>query len=93
MVRQKVCWVHLGGQMPSYSLSESLGKPQQPIRWVILPEATGMAEMRGFSYTFGDTTFIMTAGGYNYTFTMTPTPQVPTTYGSITAGVGTFATW
>jgi prepilin-type N-terminal cleavage/methylation domain-containing protein len=55
--------------------------------------ATGMAEMRGFSYTFGDTTFIMTAGGYNYTFTMTPTPQAPTTYGSITAGGGTFATW
>ena len=54
---------------------------------------TGMAELRGFTYTFSDTTFLMTAGGYVYTFTVTPTPQAPTTYGSITAGAGTFATW
>jgi MSHA pilin protein MshA len=54
---------------------------------------TGMGELRGFTYTFGDTTFEMTAGGYVYDFTLTPTPQAPTTYGSITAGAGTFATW
>ena len=54
---------------------------------------TGMGELRGFTYAFGDITFEMTAGGYVYTFTMTPTPQAPTTYGSITAGAGTFATW
>jgi prepilin-type N-terminal cleavage/methylation domain-containing protein len=54
---------------------------------------TGMGELRGFTYAFGDTTFEMTAGGYVYTFTLTPTPQAPTTYGSITAGAGTFATW
>jgi MSHA pilin protein MshA len=54
---------------------------------------TGMGELRGFIYINGATTFIMTAGGYVYTFTLTPTPQAPTTYGSITAGAGTFATW
>jgi prepilin-type N-terminal cleavage/methylation domain-containing protein len=54
---------------------------------------TGMGELRGFAYVNGATTFVMTAGGYVYTFTLTPTPQAPTTYGSITAGVGTFATW
>ncbi len=54
---------------------------------------TGMGEMRGFTYTYGATTFRMTAGGYVYNFTLTPTPQAPTTYGSITAGAGTFTTW
>jgi MSHA pilin protein MshA len=54
---------------------------------------TGMAELRGFTWTNGATTFVMTAGGYIYTFTLTPTPQAPTTYGSITAGAGTFTTW
>jgi MSHA pilin protein MshA len=54
---------------------------------------TGMGELKGFTYTQGDTTFLMTAGGYSYTFTLTPTPQAPTTYGSITAGAGTFTTW
>jgi MSHA pilin protein MshA len=59
----------------------------------IIAGTTGIAELRGFTWTNGATTFIMTAGGYVYTFTLTPTPQAPTTYGSITAGVGTFATW
>jgi prepilin-type N-terminal cleavage/methylation domain-containing protein len=54
---------------------------------------TGMGELKGFTYANGATTFMMTAGGYVYTFTLTPTPQAPTTYGSITAGGGTFATW
>jgi prepilin-type N-terminal cleavage/methylation domain-containing protein len=54
---------------------------------------TGMGEMRGFTYISDDTNYTMTAGGYVYTFTLTPTPQAPTTYGSITAGAGTFATW
>jgi len=53
----------------------------------------GMAEMRGFTYTTYTTTFVMNVRGYTYTFTLTPTPQAPTTYGSITAGTGTFATW
>lgn len=59
----------------------------------VIAGTTGMAELRGFTYTYGATTFVMTAGGYVYTFTLTPTPQPPTTFGSITAGAGTFATW
>jgi|GEM_PF-249224 prepilin-type N-terminal cleavage/methylation domain-containing protein len=59
----------------------------------VIAGVTGMGELRGFTSAMGNTTFVMTAGGYVYTFTLTPTPQAPTTYGSITAGVGTFATW
>ena len=59
----------------------------------VIAGTTGMGELRGFTYTYGTTTFVMTAGGVVYTFTLTPTPQAPTTYGSITAGSGTFATW
>ena len=55
--------------------------------------AAGMGELKGFTYVTGNTTFVMTAGGFVYTFTLTPTPQAPTTYGTITAGAGTFATW
>ena len=59
----------------------------------VIAGTTGMGELRGFTYTYGTTTFRMTAGGYSYTFTLTPFPAAPTTYGSITAGAGTFATW
>jgi len=55
--------------------------------------AAQVAELRGFTYVTGNTTFVMTAGGFVYTFILTPTPQAPTTYGTITAGTGTFATW
>ena len=70
----------LGNTVAAYTMGDIAG-------------TTGMAELRGFESAVGDTTFIMTAGGYVYTFTLTPTPQAPTTYGSITAGVGTYATW
>jgi MSHA pilin protein MshA len=59
----------------------------------VIAGTTGMGELRGFTYTYDTTTFLMTAGGYSYTFTLTPFPAAPTTYGSITAGAGTFATW
>jgi hypothetical protein len=49
-----------------------------------------MAELKGFTYVTAATTFVMTAGGYVYTFTLTPTPQAPTTYGAISAAT---ATW
>jgi len=55
--------------------------------------AAAIAELRGFTYVTAATTFVMTAGGFVYTFTLTPTPQAPTTYGTITAGAGTYATW
>ena len=51
---------------------------------------TDILELKGFTYTFGTDTFQMTAGGYAYTFTLAPTPDVPTTYGSI---AGQTATW
>ncbi|OGP95643.1 MAG: hypothetical protein A2157_09220 [Deltaproteobacteria bacterium RBG_16_47_11] len=59
----------------------------------VIAGATGMGELRGFIFASDADNFTMTAGGYVYTFTLTPTPQAPTTYGSITAGAGTFATW
>ena len=39
------------------------------------------------------TLFTFTVGGNSYIFTLTPTDNLPTTVGTITAGVGTFATW
>jgi prepilin-type N-terminal cleavage/methylation domain-containing protein len=47
--------------------------------------ANDVAELKGFEYATADTTFVMTAGGYVYTFTLTPTPEAPTTYGLISA--------
>jgi hypothetical protein len=49
-----------------------------------------VAELKGITYATADTTFVMTAGAYVYTFTLTPTPQAPTTYGIISAAI---ATW
>ena len=54
---------------------------------------TDVAELKGIEYTFTTDTFQMTAGGYSYTFTLAPQPEVPTTYGIITAGAGTYTTW
>jgi prepilin-type N-terminal cleavage/methylation domain-containing protein len=55
---------------------------------------TGMSELRGIISFTAATTFVMTAGGYAYTFTLTPYPAAPTTYGSITAGAaGSYTTW
>ena len=52
--------------------------------------ANDVAELKGFTYVTADTTFVMTAGGYVYTFTLTPTPQAPTTYGIISAAETTW---
>ena len=52
-----------------------------------------VAELKGITYSAAATTLVITAGGNTYTFTLTPTPQAPTTYGTITAGAGTYATW
>jgi MSHA pilin protein MshA len=59
----------------------------------MLSIATAVGELKGFTWTAGATTFVMTVGGRVYTFTLTPTPQAPTTYGTMSAGTGTFATW
>jgi len=52
--------------------------------------ANDVAELKGITYATAATTFVMTAGAYVYTFTLTPTPQAPTTYGIISAAT---ATW
>jgi prepilin-type N-terminal cleavage/methylation domain-containing protein len=70
-----------------------LGNTQTPYTMGDIAGVPGMGELKGFTYILDDTNFTMTAGGYVYTFTLTPTPQAPTTYGSITAGAGTFTTW
>lgn len=48
------------------------------------------AVIQGVTYASGATTFVMTAGGNAYTFTLAPTPNVPATYGTIAAAT---ATW
>jgi prepilin-type N-terminal cleavage/methylation domain-containing protein len=52
--------------------------------------ANDIAELKGFTWAAAATTFQMTVGGYIYTFTITPTPEAPTTYGIISAAT---ATW
>ena len=56
----------------------------------VIAGTTGMGELRGIISASDADNFTMTAGGYVYTFTLTPTPQAPTTYGSISAAT---ATW
>jgi prepilin-type N-terminal cleavage/methylation domain-containing protein len=58
--------------------------------YTMLDIANDVAELRGFEWTADADNFTMTAGGYVYTFTLTPTPQAPTTYGSMSAAT---ATW
>ena len=50
----------------------------------------GMAELGGVTYAAAATTFLLTVGAYTYVFTLTPTPQAPTTYGAISAATGTW---
>jgi len=86
----------LGGLRSSNALlfgQRIIGNTTATYTMGVIAGTTGMGELRGFTYTFGNTTFRMTAGGYVYDFTLTPTPQAPTTYGAITAGAGTFTTW
>jgi len=52
--------------------------------------ANDVAELKGIEYATAATTFVMTAGGYSYVFTLTPTPQAPTTYGLISAATTTW---
>jgi prepilin-type N-terminal cleavage/methylation domain-containing protein len=49
-----------------------------------------IAELKGVTYSTAATTILMTVAGYVYTFTVTPTPQAPTTYGTIYASTTTW---
>ncbi len=49
------------------------------------------AAIQGVQFTYNATNFTMTAGGYVYTFTLSPTIlQAPTTFGSFTAATTTW---
>ena len=52
--------------------------------------ANDIAELKGFTWAAAADTFQMTVGGYSYTFTLTPTPQAPTTYGTIYSSTTTW---
>ena len=58
--------------------------------YTMLDVANDVAELKGVSWTAAATLFTMTAGGNIYTFTLTPTPQAPTTYGTIYASTTTW---
>jgi prepilin-type N-terminal cleavage/methylation domain-containing protein len=58
--------------------------------YTMLDIANDVGELKGFDWTAAATLFTMTAGGNVYTFTLTPTPQAPTSYGKISAAT---ATW
>ena len=58
--------------------------------YTMLDIANGMAELKGGTWTAAATLFTVTVGANIYTFTLTPTPQAPTTYGSMSAAS---ATW
>lgn len=55
-------------------------------------DITSGMDLKGYTYAAGTNTFQLTvgAGGYSYTFTLTPIPTVPNTLGAITAAT---ATW
>lgn len=55
--------------------------------------ANNVAGLKGISWTAAATRFTMTVRGNTYTFTLTPTPRPPITFGTITAGAGTFTRW
>jgi len=58
--------------------------------YTMLDIANGMAELKGGTWTAAATLFTVTVGSNIYTFTLTPTPQAPTTYGTMSAAT---ATW
>jgi prepilin-type N-terminal cleavage/methylation domain-containing protein len=54
-----------------------------PTAYTMSDIANDIAELKGFTWAAAATTFQMIVGGYSYTFTLSPTPQAPTTYGTI----------
>lgn len=58
--------------------------------YTMLSIANNVGELKGFSWTAAPTLFTMTVGGRVYTFTLSPTPNVPTTYGTIYASTTTW---
>jgi MSHA pilin protein MshA len=52
--------------------------------------ATTNVQLEGVTYAAAATTITVLVGGNTYTFTLTPTPQAPTTMGTISAATGTW---
>ncbi len=50
----------------------------------------GAAQLQGMTFTAADTTIQVQIAANTYTFTLTPTPNVPTTMGTISASTGTW---
>ena len=65
-----------------------LGNTSAP--YTMLDIATNVAELGGITWTADATKFTMTTGRYVYTFTLNPTPQAPTTFGTIYASTTTW---
>ncbi len=56
-----------------------------------MTEIINNAAIQGVQFTYDATNFTMTAGGYVYTFTLSPTIlQAPTTFGSFSAATTTW---
>jgi MSHA pilin protein MshA len=53
-------------------------------------DIAGQADIQGAAFVAAATTITVVVGGNTYTFTLTPTPQAPTTMGTISAAT---ATW
>jgi MSHA pilin protein MshA len=55
-----------------------------------LGDIAGQADIQGAQYVAATTTISIIVGGNTYTFTLTPTPQAPTTMGTISAATTTW---
>ena len=65
-----------------------LGNTSAP--YTMLDIATNVSELGGIMWTADATSFTMTTGSNVYTFTLSPTPQAPTTFGTISASTTTW---
>jgi MSHA pilin protein MshA len=64
----------VGGTVAAYTMSDIVGQ----------------ASIQGATVTPSTTTVNIVVGGNTYTFTLSPTPQAPTTMGAITAAITTW---
>jgi prepilin-type N-terminal cleavage/methylation domain-containing protein len=81
----------LGGLRSANSLvfaSRIIGNTTAAFGWT---EIVGQVGVQGIESTYNATNFTMTAGGYSYVFTLSPTnPQAPTTLATIGAAETTW---
>src|SRR4030042_4323132 len=75
----------LGGLRSANSILFAARILNGPTGAYTMGDIVGSAQVQGVQYTNDAVSFRMTAGGYVYTVSLTPTPNVPSTYGSMTA--------